>query len=62
MAPHPNKQQNSLPSSFTSVRDLHKRGRGNLVNVIGIIKDFKPPIQTRGSGKHCFLGYLTPLF
>ncbi|KAM0447930.1 hypothetical protein ACHAO4_008461 [Trichoderma viride] len=53
MAPHPNKQQNSLPSSFTSVRDLYKRGRGNLVNVIGIIKDFKPPIQTRGSDHKC---------
>lgn len=62
MAPHPNEQQISLPSSFTSIQDLHKRGHGNLVNVIGIIKDFKPPIRTRGTGKRCFIGYLTPMF
>ncbi|KAM0518604.1 hypothetical protein ACHAPE_004368 [Trichoderma viride] len=53
MAPQPNKQQISLPSSFTSIQDLHKRGHGNLVNVIGIIKDFKPPIRTRGTDHKC---------
>ncbi|PTB41948.1 hypothetical protein M441DRAFT_455954 [Trichoderma asperellum CBS 433.97] len=55
MAPHPNKRQNSLPSSFISIQDLlnHKRGVGNLVNVIGIIRDFKPPISTRGSDSKC---------
>ncbi|KAL9471524.1 hypothetical protein ACSS6W_009465 [Trichoderma asperelloides] len=55
MAPHPNKRQNSLPSSFISIQDLlnHKRGVGNLVNVIGIVRDFKPPVATRGSDWKC---------
>ncbi|KAK1243591.1 hypothetical protein MKX08_001729 [Trichoderma sp. CBMAI-0020] len=53
MAPHPDKQQKSLPTSFTSVQDLYKRGPGNFVNVIGIIKDFKPPAQTKRSDWRC---------
>ncbi|PNP48307.1 hypothetical protein TGAMA5MH_00590 [Trichoderma gamsii] len=59
MAPHPNEQQISLPSSFTSIQDLYKRGRGNLVNVIGIIKDFKPPIRTRGTERSEVLSLVT---
>jgi protection-of-telomeres protein 1 len=64
MAPRPNKQQDSLPSGFISIRDIldRKRGVGNLVNVIGIIKDFRAPFQTRGSGKRCLFGYLAPIF
>lgn len=59
MAPYRNKQQNPLPSGFISIRDIlnHKRGVGNLVNVIGVVKDFRTPAPTRGTGKHtAFLG------
>ncbi|KAL6910954.1 hypothetical protein GGI43DRAFT_391624 [Trichoderma evansii] len=55
MAPHPSKRQNSLPSSFISIQDLlnRKRGVGNLVNVIGVVRDFKSPVSTRGSDWKC---------
>ncbi|KAL7931140.1 hypothetical protein V8C35DRAFT_310457 [Trichoderma chlorosporum] len=51
MAPHPNKQQNSLPPHFISIRDIlnHKRGVGNLLNVIGVVKDFRTPVPTSRS-------------
>ncbi|KAL7913685.1 hypothetical protein GGI35DRAFT_438257 [Trichoderma velutinum] len=55
MAPYVNKRQNSLPSGFISVRDIldHKRGVGNLLNVIGVVKDFRTPVPTRRSDWKC---------
>ncbi|KAL6793385.1 hypothetical protein GGI42DRAFT_334223 [Trichoderma sp. SZMC 28013] len=54
MAP-PNKRQNSLPSGFISIRDIldRKRGVGNLLNVIGVVKDFRTPVPTRRSDWKC---------
>ncbi|TFB04904.1 hypothetical protein CCMA1212_002512 [Trichoderma ghanense] len=51
MAPHGNKRQTSLPSGFITVRDIldRKRGVGNLLNVIGVVKDFRAPVPTRGT-------------
>ncbi|RFU72361.1 telomere-binding alpha subunit central domain-containing [Trichoderma arundinaceum] len=55
MAPLPNKRQNLLPSGFISVREIldHKRGVGNLLNVIGVVKDFRAPVPTRRSDWKC---------
>ncbi|KAL6855747.1 hypothetical protein J3F83DRAFT_453870 [Trichoderma novae-zelandiae] len=55
MAPHVNKRQTSLPSSFITVRDIldRKRGVGNLLNVIGVVKDFRTPVPTRGTDWKC---------
>ncbi|PTB62860.1 hypothetical protein BBK36DRAFT_1172152 [Trichoderma citrinoviride] len=55
MAPHVNKRQNSLPSGFITVRDIldRKRGVGNLLNVIGVVKDFRTPVPTRGTDWKC---------
>ncbi|UKZ57838.1 hypothetical protein TrVGV298_011699 [Trichoderma virens] len=55
MAPSLTKRQNSLPSGFISVREIlnHKRGVGNLVNVIGVVKDFRAPVPTRKSDWKC---------
>ncbi|KAL7797540.1 hypothetical protein V8C37DRAFT_369809 [Trichoderma ceciliae] len=55
MARYPNKRQNPLPSGFISVREIldHKRGVGNMVNVIGVVKDLRSPGPTRGSDWKC---------
>ncbi|KAH0493852.1 hypothetical protein TgHK011_000498 [Trichoderma gracile] len=55
MAPHGNKRQNPLPSGFITVRDIldRKRGVGNLLNVIGVVKDFRTPVPTRGTDWKC---------
>ncbi|KAL7949095.1 hypothetical protein V8C42DRAFT_313274 [Trichoderma barbatum] len=55
MAPYLNKRQNSLPNGFISVREIldHKRGVGNLLNVIGVVKDFRAPVPTRRSDWKC---------
>ncbi|UKZ83533.1 hypothetical protein TrVFT333_011342 [Trichoderma virens FT-333] len=55
MAPSLTKRQNSLPSGFISVREILnlKRGVGNLVNVIGVVKDFRAPVPTRKSDWKC---------
>ncbi|KAL5094153.1 hypothetical protein Trisim1_008261 [Trichoderma cf. simile WF8] len=55
MAPPLNKRQNSLPTSFISIRDIldRKRGVGNLLNVIGVVKDFRTPVPTRRSDWKC---------
>ncbi|PNP55072.1 hypothetical protein THARTR1_04761 [Trichoderma harzianum] len=55
MAPPLNKRQNSLPSGFISIRDIldRKRGVGNLLNVIGVVKDFRTPVPTRRSDWKC---------
>lgn len=55
MAPPLNKRQNSLPSGFISIRDIldRKRGVGNLLNVVGVVKDFRTPVPTRRSDWKC---------
>ncbi|KAL7962444.1 hypothetical protein V8C34DRAFT_270363 [Trichoderma compactum] len=55
MAPSLNKRQNSLPSGFISIRDIldRKRGVGNLLNAIGVVKDFRTPVPTRRSDWKC---------
>ncbi|KAM0260734.1 hypothetical protein ACHAQJ_002650 [Trichoderma viride] len=55
MAPYPNKRQNLLPNGFISIQEIldHKRGVGNLVNVIGVVKDFRTPVATRGTDWKC---------
>ncbi|KAL6700086.1 hypothetical protein J3F84DRAFT_362669 [Trichoderma pleuroticola] len=55
MAPPLNKRQNSLPSGFISIRDIldRKRGVGNLLNVIGVVKDFRTPVPTKRSDWKC---------
>ncbi|OTA04786.1 hypothetical protein A9Z42_0053800 [Trichoderma parareesei] len=55
MAPHGNKRQNPLPSGFITVRDIldRKRGVGNLLNVIGVVKEFRAPVPTRGTDWKC---------
>ncbi|KAL7925335.1 hypothetical protein ACQKWADRAFT_330217 [Trichoderma austrokoningii] len=55
MASQPNQQQKSLPKNFISIRDVlnRHRGVGNLVNVIGIVRDFKSPIETRRGDWKC---------
>ncbi|PTB79722.1 hypothetical protein M440DRAFT_1326683 [Trichoderma longibrachiatum ATCC 18648] len=55
MAPHGNKRQTSLPSGFITVRDIldRKRGVGNLLNVIGVVKEFTLPAPSRGTDWKC---------
>lgn len=44
-----------LPEGFMSIEDIQSLPNqqirdGRLVNLIGFVKDYQPPIQTRGSG------------
>ncbi|POR35047.1 Uncharacterized protein TPAR_04760 [Tolypocladium paradoxum] len=45
----------NLPSGVVTVRDIldGKHGVGSKVNVIGVVTDFRAPIQTRGSDWKC---------
>ncbi|KAI8625319.1 hypothetical protein F5Y19DRAFT_267441 [Xylariaceae sp. FL1651] len=48
-------RKKELPSGYTSIDDLlaEKVPVGKLVNVIGLVKDYQMPIQTKGSDHKC---------
>lgn len=43
----------SLPKQFTKIIDIlnNVTPEKSMVSVIGIIRDFRPPMRSRGSGK-----------
>lgn len=45
----------ALPRGFISIRELldDNHGLGQTVSVIGVVKDYKLPIPTKGSGEQC---------
>jgi hypothetical protein len=49
-----------LPEGFRTIEQIQNMPScsikaGEMVSVIGFVKDFQPPVQTRGSGKFALL-------
>ena len=51
-----------VPDKFETLRSVYGKAGGTHVNVIGLVKEFKPPWKTRGSDYGCILDLIDLTF